>query len=277
MYTSYVPISVFTIYVLNDEPFIPTCADLICCDGQGCNKAYHATCAGIENINALPEIWYCPSCTIRSRISAKKDQSQSKVPSSAKQEADRTAADTTVSSPDVPISIDVKKDTAYEDDTDDFESCKSSQSSQAQVDHKSSDTKNAKNDEDEAKLAIGINQNQVLVQGCDMPEVNGIYTQVAVTHEHEYAPVYTKRGSFAIYCRLEPPDYHLIRYKWYIGTCSEDVVTSGKVSSSTVTFYTSSRRCGNPTIPPENFWSVCGQGQGISPPPQLVVTVPKKP
>lgn len=147
----YVSISVFTTYILNDEPFIPTCADLICCDGSGCNKAYHATCAGIEDIKKLPETWYCPSCTIRSRISANNVQSQSKMPPSpsAKQEAGSTAADTTVSSPDVPISIDVKKDTAYEDDTDDFESCKSSQSSQAQVDHKPSDTKNTKNDEDD--------------------------------------------------------------------------------------------------------------------------------
>ena len=139
----YVSISVFTTYILNDESFIPTCADLICCDGAGCNKAYHATCAGIEDINTLPETWYCPSCTIRSRISANNVQSQSKMPPSpsAKQEAGSTAADTTVSSLDVPSSIAVKKDTAYDGDTDEFESCKSSQSSQAQVDHKASDTK----------------------------------------------------------------------------------------------------------------------------------------
>ena len=94
--------------------------DLICCDGAGCNKAYHATCAGIEDINALPETWYCPSCTIRSRISANNVQSQSKVSSLAKQEAGSTAACTTVSSLDVPSSIAVKKDTAYDDDTDDL-------------------------------------------------------------------------------------------------------------------------------------------------------------
>jgi hypothetical protein len=125
--------------------------DLICCDGRGCNKAYHATCAGIDDINALPETWYCPSCTIRSRISAKKDQSQSKIPPLAEQKVRRTAADTTVSSPDVPISTDVKKDTAYDDDTDECESRKSSQSTHAQVDPNSnaSGTK-TKNDEDEA-------------------------------------------------------------------------------------------------------------------------------
>ena len=104
-------------YILMMSPLSGT--DLICCDGRGCNKAYHATCAGIDDINALPETWYCPSCTIRSRISAKKDQSQSKVPPSSKQEAVSTAADTSVSSPDIPISIAVKKDTntAYDDDT----------------------------------------------------------------------------------------------------------------------------------------------------------------
>jgi len=147
----YVSISIFTTtYILNDKPFIPTCADLICCDGAGCNKAYHTTCAGIDDINTLPETWYCPSCTIRSRVTADNVQSQSKMPPSAEQKTGSTGADTTVSSPDVPISIAVKKDTSYDDDTDtdEFESCKSSQSSQAQVDHKASDTKNDEHDGD---------------------------------------------------------------------------------------------------------------------------------
>ena len=130
------------------NPLFLSGTDLICCDGSGCNKAYHATCAGIEDINTLPETWYCPSCTIRSRINTKKDQRQSKIPPLAEQKVRRTAADTTVSSPDIPISTDVKKDTAYDDDTDEFESCKSSQSTHAQVDPNASGTK-TKNDEDE--------------------------------------------------------------------------------------------------------------------------------
>jgi len=45
-----------------DECFI--CEDggeLICCDGEGCRKAYHADCVG-EDIDTLPLTWFCPSC-----------------------------------------------------------------------------------------------------------------------------------------------------------------------------------------------------------------------
>jgi len=102
----------------------------------------------------LPETWYCPSCTIRSRNNTKKEQSQSNAPIiiSAEQEAGSTAADTTVSSPDVPSSIAVKTDAAYEYDTDEFQSCKSSQSSEAQVDHKASVTKDDEDDGDGDKI-----------------------------------------------------------------------------------------------------------------------------
>jgi len=36
-------------------------SELICCDGPGCNKAYHAKCVKVD-INTLPLTWYCPSC-----------------------------------------------------------------------------------------------------------------------------------------------------------------------------------------------------------------------
>jgi len=182
--------SLVLLKILNHESFIRT--DLICCDGSGCNKAYHATCAGIEDIKKLPETWYCPSCTIRSRISANNVQSQSKVSSSAEQEAGSTAA----ASPDVPSSIAVKKDTAYDDDTDEFESCKSSQSSQAQVDHKAFVTKG---DEDDGTAAViestsSNNVNHFVVEGGGVPVVNGTYIKID-GHIYHGAPVYTKRVS----------------------------------------------------------------------------------
>mmetsp|Transcript_33445 Transcript_33445/g.80864 ORF Transcript_33445/g.80864 Transcript_33445/m.80864 type:complete len:665 (-) Transcript_33445:587-2581(-) len=45
-----------------DECFIcDDGGDLILCDGEGCNKAYHAECVNVD-INTLPLTWYCPSC-----------------------------------------------------------------------------------------------------------------------------------------------------------------------------------------------------------------------
>lgn len=35
--------------------------ELILCDGDGCDKAYHVSCVNVD-INTLPLIWYCPSC-----------------------------------------------------------------------------------------------------------------------------------------------------------------------------------------------------------------------
>lgn len=53
--------------------------ELICCDGPGCNKAYHAKCVKVD-INTLPLTWYCPSCTNKS-TSPKKKNKQSNAPS----------------------------------------------------------------------------------------------------------------------------------------------------------------------------------------------------
>ena len=36
--------------------------ELILCDSEGCDKAYHASCVNLD-IDALPSTWYCPSCT----------------------------------------------------------------------------------------------------------------------------------------------------------------------------------------------------------------------
>ncbi|KAL9180881.1 hypothetical protein ACHAXT_011334 [Thalassiosira profunda] len=46
-----------------DECFV--CKDggeLILCDAEGCSKAYHADCIGVD-INTLPLTWLCPGCT----------------------------------------------------------------------------------------------------------------------------------------------------------------------------------------------------------------------
>jgi len=55
-----------------DECFI--CDDggeLILCDGENCKKAYHAECVNAD-INTLPLMWYCPSCTTSSTSKPKK-------------------------------------------------------------------------------------------------------------------------------------------------------------------------------------------------------------
>jgi len=268
--------------------------DLICCDGAGCNKAYHATCAGIEDINALPETWYCPSCTIRSRINTKKEQSQSKMPPSAKQEAgSSTAAVTTVSSPDVPISIDVKKDTdhAYddetdnEDDTDEFESCKSSQSStKAKVDdHKASDTKDDEDDGDgdnilarygdkddsatSSTIAAVQYVNQVIAEGCGMDGVNGVYTKI-VGQMYKGAPMYSKRSTSTSGNKIMYRDStRMENINWYISHWDGN---TNSISQASLRYYGSPKNADSMT-PPTNGWAVI---DGFNPVPrcQLVVS-----
>jgi hypothetical protein len=37
--------------------------DVVCCDG--CVAVYHGECAGFMGADTLPEVWYCPECTVR--------------------------------------------------------------------------------------------------------------------------------------------------------------------------------------------------------------------
>jgi len=109
--------------------------------------------------------------------------------------------------------------------------------------------------------------NQVVVEGCGIPDFNGTYKKAA-TVMFQNAPVYSKKrlweGEEVTYAIFMPS---ATKYNWHIGTWIGDTDSGGGPGSSFYSSFYDSRDDAPPSCvsPPEKDWKVVGNG--INPAP----------